>query len=343
MATRLEQPLKTARPGAQLRRRNCLLLLSAAGLSWPVISLAEQSALPAVGFLRSSGSAPFAHIVTAFRQGLGETGLVEGENVVVEYRWAENHLERLPQLAEDLIDRSVVAIVGNSLAVEAARALTSTIPIIFVVADDPVKSGLVKNFGRPGANLTGVTFFGGGQLSTKRVELLLEIAPRTTSIAVLLDPNYPAFDNELPDVEAAIRALGRSFVVVRAASGDEFEAAFAEAMSNGADALLVAGSPVFTGKRKELVGLAARHALPVIYDQRDYVEIGGLISYAASFTDAYRQAGVYAGLVVKGAKPSELPVLRPTTFELAVNATTARELGLEVPQSILIRADEVIE
>jgi putative ABC transport system substrate-binding protein len=335
--------LKAAPPGARVRRRECLLVLSAAALTWPDVSLAEQSTLPVVGFLRSSESAPFAHIVAAFRQGLGETGFFEGQNVVVEYRWAENRLDRLPGLAADLVDRGVAAIVGNSLAVEAAKALTTTIPIIFVVADDPVKSGLVESFSRPGGNLTGVTFFAGGQLGTKRVELLLEVAPQTTSVAVLLDPNYPAFKNELPNVEAAVRALGRNIIVVPAGGEHEFEAAFAEAMRNGADALLVGGSPVFTGRRKELVALAARHALPAIYDQRDYVEVGGLISYAASFTDAYRQAGVYAGLIIKGAKPSELPVLQPTRFELAVNMKTADELGLEVPQSILVRADEVIE
>jgi putative tryptophan/tyrosine transport system substrate-binding protein len=326
-----------------MRRRDFISLAGSAVAAWPLVAHAQRSATPVVGFLRSTTPEPFQHIVTAFREGLNEAGFVEGQNVTVEYRWANNRLDHLPGLAADLVRRQVAVIVGNSLAVEAAKAVTSTTPIVFVTADDPVKSGFVNSLGRPGGNLTGVTFFGGGRLGAKRAELLHELVPTTAAMAVLLDPNYPGFQAELPDVQATIRALGRKAVVVEAANGREFDAAFARTVDAGADALLVGGSPVFTGRRRELVELAARHAVPAIYDQRDYVAAGGLISYGASFTGAYRQAGIYAGRILKGAKPSELPVLQPTTFELVVNLKTAKALGLDVPPSITLRADEVIE
>lgn len=298
--------------------------------------------MPTIGFLRSTPSGPFAHLVTAFRQGLGELGLVEGRNVAIEYRWADNQLDRLPGLAAELIRRRVDVIVGNSLAAEAAKAATATIPIVFITADDPVTRGLVASLSRPGGNVTGITFFGGGQLGAKRLELLHELTPRATRIALLMDPSWPGSAADLPDVEAAARAHGLDVVVVKAVSEREFEQGFAAIAHAGAGALMVSGSPLFTSQRQKLVALAARHAIAAIYDVRDYVAAGGLISYAASFTGAYRQAGVYAGRILKGTKPSDLPVLQPTTFELAINLATARALRLDVPQSIILRADEVL-
>ena len=325
-----------------MRRRDVLTAIASAWMAWPLAARAQQ-AMPVVGFLRSTPHAPFAHLVTAFRQGLKEAGFVEGQNVAIEQRYADNDYERLPGLVSDLIRRPVAAIVGNGAAVEAAMAATATIPIVFVIADDPIKLGLVADLSRPGGNVTGVTFFGGARLNAKRMELLHDLLPRAAVVAVLLDPDYPASEAELPDLLAAGRAFGSRTVVVKASHAREFDAAFTTVVEARADALLVSGSPLFTSQRRQLTALAARHAIPAIYDQRDYVESGGLISYAASFTGAYRQAGVYVGRILHGAKPSELPVLQPTTFELAVNLRTARALGLDVPPSIMLRADEVIE
>jgi putative ABC transport system substrate-binding protein len=300
--------------------------------------------MPVIGLLRTTPAAPFAHLVAALRLGLGELGLVEGENVAIEQRWADNHLDRLPALAADLVHRQVAVIVGNGPAMHAARSATTTIPIVFVAGDDPVKSGLVASLNRPGGNLTGVTFFGGSQLAPKRMELLYELAPKAAVFAVLLDPNYHSgFVRELPDLVAAGRSLGRQVVELPAANDGEVEAAFARLEQIGAGALLVSGGPFFTSRRRTIVALAARHAIPAIYDLREYVEAGGLISYSASISEAYRQAGIYAGRIVKGANPAELPVLQPTKFDLALNLRTARALGLHVPPSILLRADEVIE
>ena len=299
--------------------------------------------MPVVGLLRSTPAAPFAHLVAALRQGLGDEGFVEGRNVAIEQRHADNQLDRLPGLAADLVRRQVSVIVSNLGAVRAARAATTTIPIVFVTGADPVKGGLVASLNRPEANLTGVTFFGGSQLNAKRLELLRDLVSKAAVFAVLGDVNYLEFDAELPALEAVGRALGRQTVVVKVSSEREFEGAFAEIVRAGAGALLVSGSPLFTSQRRTLVALAARHAIPAIYDQRDFVADGGLMSYSASVTGAYRQAGTYVGKILKGAKPSELPVLQPTTFELVLNLKTAKALGLDVPPSIQLRADEVIE
>jgi putative ABC transport system substrate-binding protein len=325
-----------------MRRRTVIMLLGGA-IVWPRGARAQPPETPVVGFLRSTPSEPFAQLVAAFREGLKEAGFVEGRNVAVEYRWADNRLDRLPDLAADLVRRQVAAIVGNRHAVQAAMAATTTVPIVFVLADDPMEGGFVSSLNRPGGNITGVTFFAGGSLDVKRLELLHELVPTGAVVAMLLDPNYPQSKGALPKVEAAGRALGRRILVVTAASEGEFDAAFATVVQAGAGAILVSGSPFFTSQRQALVALAARHALPASYDQRDFAEAGGLISYGASISDAYRRAAVYVGRILNGAKPTDLPVQQPTRFELVINLKTAQALGLTIPDSLLARADEVIE
>jgi putative ABC transport system substrate-binding protein len=326
-----------------MRRREFITLVGGVATGWPLAVRAQQPSIPVVGFLRSTPSKPFAHLVTAFCEGLKEVGFVEGQNVAIEYRWADNHLDRLPGLAADLVQGKVAAIVGNGLAVRAAKDATATIPIVFVLADDPVKSGLVTSLNRPGGNLTGVTFFGGESLGVKRLELLHELAPQGAAIVLLLDPNYPEGGSELPAVEAVARGFGRPLTVVRTKSERDFESAFAGAVQAGAGAILVSGSPFFTSHRKALIALAARYAIPASYDLRDYVEDGGLISYGASISGAYHQAGTYVGQILNGSNPAEMPVSRATKLELAINLKTATTLGLIVPPSLLAAADEVIE
>jgi putative tryptophan/tyrosine transport system substrate-binding protein len=326
-----------------VKRREFIRLLGGAVAVWPVAARAQQPALPVIGLLRSSPAAPFAHIVATFRQGLSETGFVEGQNVVIEQRWADNQPDRLPALAADLAARKAAVIVCNGIAVDAARAASPSTPIVFVAGDDPVKMGLVASLNRPEGNVTGVTFFGGGHLGAKRLELLHELVPRLAVVAVLLDPTNAGFEVGVPGIHAAASALGLQIVFVKIANEHDLDAAFARIVMARAGGVLFGGGPLLRSRLQQVVALAARHAIPVIYELRDYVDAGGLISYAASFPAAYRQAGVYAGRVLKGAKPSELPVLQPTTFELAINLKTVRALGLEVPPTLLARADEVIE
>ena len=322
-----------------MRRREFITLLGGAAVAWPMAARAQQPAMPVVGLLRSTTAAPFTRLVAELQRGLSEEGFVEGRNVTIEQRWADNQPDRLPDLAADLVRRKVAVIVCNSPAV-VARAAGPTVPIVFVVGDDPVKMGLVGSLSRPEGNLTGVTFFGGSLLGAKRLALLHELVPKLSVVAVLLDPDT-TFEIEL--VETAARALGLQIVPVKLASERDLDAAFDRVVATGAGALLFGGGPVLRGQLQQIVALAARHALPTIYELRDYVEAGGLISYAASFPAAYRQAGVYAGRILKGAKPSELPVLQPTKFEMAINLKTAKALGLTVPQTLLVAADEVIE
>jgi putative ABC transport system substrate-binding protein len=326
---------------ACIRRREFITLLGGAA-AWPLAARAQQPGMPVVGFLRSTPAEPFAHIVLAFRQGLNETGFVEGQNVAIEQRWADNQLDRLPGLAADLVRRQAAVIVGNGPAVEAARSAAATMPIVFVIGGDPVAQGLVISLNRPGGNLTGLTFFG-NRLGAKRVEMVRELVPGASVIAALIDPNFPEAAVELHEVEEAGRTIGQKIVPVNAGNEREFDAAFTSIVQTGATALVVIGSAFFTSKSRTLVALSARYAIPTIYDIRDYVAAGGLISYSTSFTDAYRQAGIYAGRILKGVKPSELPVLQPTKYELVINLKTAKALGLEVPPTLLARADEVIE
>jgi len=306
----------------------------------PYFARAQQPAIPAVGLLRSSPSAPFASIVEALRQGLKETGFAEGQNVTIEQRWADNQLDRLPVLAADLVARRVAVIVSNGG--EVAKKATATIPIVFVTSEDPVSLGLVASLNRPGGNVTGINFFA-NQLGGKRLGLLLELVPKAAVVAFLMDPGRPASVAELPSVESAARTVDRKIVLVKAAGEHELEPAFATIVKAGAGALVVGGSPLFTSQSRQLVSLAARHSIPAIYDMRIYAATGGLISYGANQAEAYRQAGIYAGRILKGAKPSELPVLQSSTFDLVINMKAANALGLTVPQSLLLRADEVIQ
>ncbi len=316
------------------RREFMKVLGGAAGAVFvPAGGKAEQR-LPIVGLLRTTPSAPFMNLVAALREGLRMEGFIEGESFALEQRWADNQLDRLPAMAADLVQRKVAVIVGNVGAVEVARASTTPVPIVFVTGEDPVRTGLVTSLNRPEGNLTGVTFFGGAQLDVKRLELLRELVPAATIIAVLGDPRYPGFDPNSTDVTTAARILGRKIVVVQAENEIELEPAFNKLVQAGAGAVLVSGSPFFTSRRQSLIALAAQHSLPAIYDLREFVLDGGLISYSASISSAYRQAGVYAGRILKKVKPSELPVLQPTTFELTINLKTARSLGLSVPLTL---------
>ena len=298
---------------------------------------------PVIGFLRSTAAAPFGHLAVAFRAGLKEQGLIDGENVSILYRYADGHVERLPALAGELLRSEAAVIIGNSQAAEAAKRLTATIPIVFVTSDDPVQRGLVASLARPAGNATGFTFFGGGKLTAKRMEILHELLPTAAVFGLLMDPNWPGSRADLSDAEATARALGLRLVVAKAVGETAFAAAFAAIRQADARGLLVAGAPSFSSKRAGLIELSARHSLPAVYDLRDYVIEGGLMSYAGSFTEAYRQAGVYAGRILKGYNPAELPVQQPTKIEFVLNLKTAKALGLTVPQAILARADEVIE
>ena len=323
-----------------MRRRDFITLIGSM-TAWPLAARAQQT-MPVVGFLRSTPAAPFVHLVDAFRQGLGEIGYVEGKNVVIEQRWANNQIDQLPALVTDLVAHQAVVIVGNGPAVDAVRKAALALPFVFVIGGDPVALGLVASLNRPGGNLTGVTFLA-NNLGSKRLGILRELVPAARVIAVLFDPNFPEAVDELRAVEEAGRNIGQKIMSVKAANEQEFDIAFKSVVQAGAGALVVVGSPLFTSKAQSLIALSARHAVPTIYDLREYVTAGGLMSYSTSFTDAYRQAGKYVGRILKGEKPSDLPVIQPTKFELVVNIKTARAMKLTVPQQLVARADEVIE
>jgi putative tryptophan/tyrosine transport system substrate-binding protein len=323
-----------------MKRREFITLLGGTA-AWPLTARA-QHATPVIGFLHSASFGAFAERLRAFRQGLKETGYVESEDVVIEYRFAENQTDRLPMLANELVRRSVAAIVAAGGAEFAAKAATATIPIVFYVAEDPVGTGLVASLARPGGNLTGVNFFA-SELAAKRLELLRELVPGAARVAVLVNPTGPAATTTLRNVEIAARTIGLQLQVFQASNSREINAAFATFVRERPDALFVAPDPFFTVRRSQLVNLAAHHSIPAAYSVRQYPEIGGLMSYGTSLTDAWRQVGVYAGRILKGARPADLPVIQASTFELVINAETARMLGLTVPRSLLATADEVIE
>jgi putative ABC transport system substrate-binding protein len=299
---------------------------------------------PVIGFLNSASPEPFARLVQAFRQGLSEAGYAEGRNVAIEYRWANGQYGRLQELAADLVAQgvSLIAATGGSQTARAAKAVTATIPILFVSGPNPIAEGLVTNFNRPEGNITGTAVYT-SELVPKRLELLTELVPRANVVAVLLNPTGFAADAEAEYVQAAARKTGRQAVAVKASTESDLEPAFASAVRQGADALLVGADPFFNSRRAQLIALAARHMLPTAYPWREYADDGGLMSYGSSIAAAYRLIGRYAGRILKGHKPSDLPVQFPTRFELIINLRTARSLGLEVPVGLFVAADELID
>jgi putative ABC transport system substrate-binding protein len=325
-----------------MRRRELLLLL-ATGMMGARAVRAQQNAMPVIGFLHSSSPGPYTLNMAAFRQGLSETGYVEGQNVALEYRWAEDRYDRLPGLAADLVARKVNLIAAGSMpSALAAKDATSTIPIVFETGIDPVEAGLVASFARPGGNLTGVCMLNAALLP-KRLELLSELVPQASVFGLLVNPSTSTAARMISEVEEAARAKGVRLELLKADNEGAIDAAFAELVRLHADGLIVIPDPFFFGRREQLVALVSRYAVPAIYPLREFAAVGGLISYAASITAAFHLLGTYAGRVLKGERPADLPVQQPTTFELVVNLNTAKALGLTVPPSILARADEVVE
>jgi putative ABC transport system substrate-binding protein len=326
-----------------MRRREFTLLLGGAMTAARALR-AQPKAMPVIGYLSGGAPGPYAPFVAAFREGLSETGYVEGRNLTIEYRWAEGRYDRLPALAADLVDRKVdvIAASGGDVASHAAKNATSTIPIVFTGGDDPVGAGLVASLARPGGNLTGVSFLV-VELHPKRLEFLSEMVPQARVIALLVNPNSPQTERVMRDMQEAARAKGMQLPILKASAESEIDTAFAALVRLQAGALVVQADPFFNSRREQLVALAARHAVPAIYEGRQFVASGGLISYGSSLTSVYRQVGVYAGKILNGAKPADLPVQQPTTFELSVNLRTAGALGLTIPPALLANADEVIE
>jgi putative tryptophan/tyrosine transport system substrate-binding protein len=326
-----------------MKRRELIRLLAGATV-WPLAARAQQTAMPVIGFLSSRSPGESSAVVAAFRRGLGEAGFVEGRNAHIAFRWAEGRNDRLPALATDLVTHqaSVIVATGGGPSAMAAKTATTTVPIVFTFGSDPVKAGLVASFNRPGGNLTGVSWFS-SDLGPKRLELLLELAPKTAVIALLVNPNNAELASQPADFQEAARTLGKQVHIFNASSEKEIDTAFMTFVGQKADALVVGGDPFFTSRREQLIALAARHAVPASYSSREYVADGGLMSYGNSVVDAYRRAGVYAGRILNGAKPADLPVERLTTFELVINLKTAKGLGLTVPDKLLVAADEVIE
>jgi putative ABC transport system substrate-binding protein len=325
-------------------RRQFISAMGGAAATWPLAARAGQPAVPVIGILSSLSSSNITSRMPPFRQGLKESDYTEGQNVAMEYRVAEGQYDRLPALAADLVDRKVALIfaAGGADPAKAAKAATTTIPIVFVSAGDPFKAGIVTSLGRPAGNITGVSLLVSA-LEAKRLGLLHEIVPGTASIGVLANPKVTDADLELRELQEAASAINRQINIVRASTETEIDAAFATLAQQAPGALLVAADPLFTSRRDQVVALAARYKLPAIYFQREFVDNGGLISYAPDFADGYRQAGVYVGKILKGTKPADLPVMQPTKFELVINLKTAKALGLNIPSGVLAIADEVIE
>ena len=324
-----------------MRRREFITILGGAA-TWPFAVRAQQPAMPVIGFLHIASPGAYVHVVAAFRRGLMENDLVEGRNITVEYRWGEGQLDRMPALLADLLDHHPSVIVASLQGAHAAKSAGVTIPVVFSTSDDPVKQDFVETLNQPGRNMTGAYLFT-AELEGKRLGVLHELVPKARIIAVLIDANHPVADAQLRDVQSAATRLGVQLVVLHANSDHDFEAAFATLIEQKAEALLVCASPLFNSTRDQLVALVARHNIPAAFELREYATAGGLLSYGNSITDVYRQLGVYVGRILKSAKPADLPVIRPTKFELVINLKTAKALGLTVPPDLLIAADEVIE
>jgi putative ABC transport system substrate-binding protein len=341
-AAPLREREQSSRDAMKRRDFTTALLGGAAALcAWPFAARAQQGSIPVVGFLRMTTAADSAHLIDAFRDGLKASGFVEGQNVAIEYRYAENHRDQARSLAGELIGRKV-AVIATDQAVREAKAATSQIPILFVIGADPVAGGLVASLNRPGANVTGIVFFS-AQLGAKRIELLRQLVPTATTIGVLAFPNSPEDRSERNQIEAAARAAGQQIVVAEAVREGDIDQAFASFAEKRVGAVLVGSGPFFRSHKEQITALAARHALPTSYSLREYVEAGGLMSYGTSIISAYRDAGIYAARILRGEKPADLPVMQATKFELVINTKTARTLGLAVPQSLLVAADDVIE
>jgi len=326
-----------------MRRREFIALFGGAAAAWPLATRAQQP-IPVIGFLSSLAPSDLTHVMPAFQQGLDRAGFVESRNVAIEYRWAEADYHRLPALAADLVSRkvAVIAAISGTPAALAAKAATTTIPIVFAIGGDPIAPGLVSSLSRPGGNITGVSFFNAPVVS-KRLDLARELAPSGSTIAILINPNNPPSAAEGEAVQAAAAAVGQPLLIVSASTQNEIDDAFATIKQERIGAVLVSHDPLFFSERVKLVVLMARHALPTIFAEPEHARTGGLISYGSSRTDAYRQAGDYVGRILRGEKPGELPVVLPTKFHLVINLKTAKSLGIEVPGTVLARADEVIE
>jgi putative ABC transport system substrate-binding protein len=328
-----------------MRRREFITFIGGAAVSWPLIARAQQLAIPVIGFLDPRSLEGVTNRLRGFRQGLKETGYIEGENVTIEYRWAENQMDRLPELAADLVRRQVAVIIasGGLDAALAVKAATTTIPILFLTGEDPVRLGLVTSLARPGGNLTGINYFN-TELVTTRLEFLRELVPKAKRIAVLINPvDATNADSTLKAIEPAARAIGLQLQVLNASTSREIDAAFAIIERDRPDAIFVGQTAFLNSRRVQLAQLAARHMVPASYSGREFPEVGGLMSYGSDIADAYRQVGIYTGRILKGAKPADLPVIQANKFELVINAQTARMLGLDLPAQLLSRTDEVIE
>jgi putative ABC transport system substrate-binding protein len=327
-----------------VNRRSFITLLGGGAAAWPLGAYAQQPTMPVVGFLNSASAEPWTRFVAAFRAGLKERGYVEGENVIIEFRWAEGRYEHLPSLAADLVRRKVAVLVstGGLATVRAAMAATTTIPIVFTAGGDPVRLGLVASLSRPGGNVAGVNLFT-AEMDAKRLGLLRDMVPALASIAALINPNNPPAESQSENIQQAARGVGLQVHFLYASTQRELEAAFASLGQLQVGAMQVAADPFFNSRRDFVVALAARHRIPAIYEQREFAAAGGLMSYGANFLDAYRQAGVYTGRILKREKPADLPVMQSTEFEFVINLNTAKALGLDVPPGVSAQADEVIE